>query len=167
MKLFSRLRMPAALAIALFFIGAKADAQGFGLGVTNSAGSNSAGSILVSNSLTYSISVTNQVGDLVTTALISNALPASVQFLHANSSQGSFTNYGSVTVFDLGAFGALQVAQLSLTVRPTAVGFITNAISVATTNLALNSVSTNIVTQVTNSVLPQADLGVTLTGFAQ
>src|SRR5664279_5421349 len=30
MKLFSRLRMPAALAIALFFIGAKADAQSFG-----------------------------------------------------------------------------------------------------------------------------------------
>jgi uncharacterized repeat protein (TIGR01451 family) len=167
MKFFSKLRMAAPLAAALIFIGAEADAQTFGLGVTNSAGSNSGGSILVSNSLTYIISVTNLVGDLVPTALVSNVLPASVQFLSATNGQGSVTNYGSVTVFDLGSFGAGQIAQLSLTVQPNAAGFITNAISVAATNLVLLPVATNIVTLVTNLVPSDADLGVALTGPAQ
>jgi uncharacterized repeat protein (TIGR01451 family) len=167
MKLFSRLRMAAALAVAFILIGAKSDAQTFGLGVTNSAGDNSTGSLLVSNSLTYAISVTNLIGDLVPTVLISNVLPASVQFLNATNSQGSVTSYGSVIVFELGPFGDGQIAQLSLTVQPTAVGFITNTISVSVTNLVLLPVSTNIVTQVTNTVPTQADLGVTLTGPAQ
>ncbi len=168
MKLFSRLRMTAALAVVLIFIGANAGAQTltFGLGVTNSAGDNSTGSVLVNNSLTYAISVTNLI-DLVPTALISNVLPASVEFLSATNSQGSVTSYGSVIVFDLGPFGAGQTAQLSLTVQPTVAGFITNAISVNVTNLILFPVTTNIVTLITNLVPTEADLGVALTGPAQ
>ena len=168
MKLFSRLRMTAALAVVLIFIGANAGAQAltFGLGVTNSAGDNSTGSLLVNNSLTYAISVTNLI-DLVPTALISNVLPASVEFLSATNSQGSVTSYGSVIVFDLGPFGAGQTAQLSLTVQPTVAGFITNAISVNVTNLILFPVTTNIVTLITNLVPTEADLGVALTGPAQ
>ncbi len=149
--------MTAALAVVLIFIGANAGAQTltFGLGVSNSAGDNSTGSVLVNNSLTYAISVTNLVGDLVPTALISNVLPASVEFLSATNSQGSVTSYGSVVVFDLGPFGDGQIAQLSLTVQPTVAGFITNAISVNVTNLVLFPVTTNIVTLVTNWCRPR------------
>jgi uncharacterized repeat protein (TIGR01451 family) len=162
MKFFSRLRILAVLAAALLVVGERTEAQGFGLGVTNSANS-----ILVSNALTYTISVTNLTGFLLPDALVSNALPASVQFLYAASSQGSFTNYGSVVVFDLGSFIAAGIAQMSLTVQPTVVGFITNTVTVITTNLAIAPVSTNSVTQVTNTVPLEADLGLVLSGSAQ
>lgn len=167
MRFFYILRVIAVLTITTLAVGTRAQAQTFGLGVTPSASS-----ILVSNSLTYTISVTNLIGDLVPGAVISNTLPASVQlvngsFIITNSSGGSFTNYGNVAVFNLGPFGALQIAQMSLTVQPTALGFITNTVSVAATNLTLLPVSTNVVTLVTNVVLLQADLGVTLTGPGQ
>lgn len=150
--------MFAALAAALMLAGTKTEAQGFGLGVTSSASS-----ILVSNSLTYTITVTNLTGLLLLDAQVSNALPASAQFVAAIPEQGSFTNYGGITVFDLGAFGAAEILQMTLTVQPTAVGFITNTVTVYTTNFLTIPVSTNIVvTQVTNIVI-QADLGVAIT----
>jgi uncharacterized repeat protein (TIGR01451 family) len=166
MKLFSRLRMTAALAVVLIFIGATAGAQTFGLGVTNSAGDNSTGSLLVNNSLTYTINVTNLSGSLQPEGAVSNVFSGPFLLLNATNTAGSFTNYGSVVVFDLFAF---PTAQITLTIQPTAAGFFTNAITVATTNagLVIFPVSTNIVTQVTNAVPTQADLGVTLTGPAQ
>jgi uncharacterized repeat protein (TIGR01451 family) len=149
--------------VASLVAGARAEAQGFfGLGVTSSASS-----IQVSNSLTYTINVTNLTGFLLPDMVVSNALPASVQFVNALPAQGSYTNYGSVTVFDLGPLGDGGIVQMSLTVQPTSVGFITNTVTVADTNGLYQSVSTNIVTQVTNAILPQADLGVTLVGPAQ
>jgi uncharacterized repeat protein (TIGR01451 family) len=154
--------MPAALAVVLVFIGANADAQSFGFGVTSSASS-----ILVSNALTYTINVTNPAIVPPPEALVSNILPASVQFLSAANTQGTFTNYGNTIVFDTGLL--FTNAQLSLTVQPNVAGFITNLITVTATNsvLILLPISTNIVTEVTSSILPQADLGVTLTGPAQ
>jgi uncharacterized repeat protein (TIGR01451 family) len=138
--------------------GTKTEAQvsgSFGLSVTSSANS-----ILVSNSLTYAITVTNLLG-VLTDAVVSNTLPASVQVLSATNSQGVFTNYGNVAVFDLGQFFFGDVAHLSLTVKPTATGFITNMIVVSTVDVT-NTTATNIVTQVTNIVI-QADLGVAIT----
>lgn len=155
--------MPAVLAVALFVAGSRAEAQiYFGLGAASSASS-----ILVSNALTYTINVTNPAIVPPPEALVSNVLPASVQFLSATNTQGSFTNYGNTVVFDLGLL--FTNAQILLTVQPNAVGFITNAITVTATNsaLILVPVSTNIVTQVTNLVPIQSDLGVALAGFMQ
>jgi uncharacterized repeat protein (TIGR01451 family) len=155
------LRMFAALVAALILAGTTAEAQGyFGLSVTTSANP-----ILVSNSLIYTITVTNLVGNLSDDAQVTNTLPPSVQFLSAGTSQGTVTNNGSVVLFDLGPFGFDIVAQLTLTVQPTAVGFITNMVFVSTID-ATNTAATNVVTQVTNTVI-QADLGVTMTAPAQ
>jgi uncharacterized repeat protein (TIGR01451 family) len=163
MKLFFKLRILAVSVVALILIGAKADAQiYFGLGAASSASS-----ILVSNALTYTVSVTNLTGFLLPDTLVSNVLPAFVQFSSATNSPGSFTNYGSVVVFDLGPLIVAGTAQMSLTVEPTEAGYITNMISVTTTNLVIAPVTTNLVTLVTNVVPTEADLGVALTGPAQ
>lgn len=163
MKFFSKLRMPAALAVALLVVASRADAQSFfGLGVTSSAGS-----ILVSNSLSYTISVTNNTGGTLTDTLVSNVLSAPAQFVSAVPGQGFVTNYGNVVVFDLGPFLVNAISQMTLTVQPAAVGFITNTVSVTTPDLVISPVSASVATQVTNAVPPQADLGVTLAGPAQ
>ncbi len=57
------------------------------------------------------------------------------------------------------------IALLTLTIQPTAVGFITNTVTVTSISVVYTA-STNMVVQVTNIVI-QADLGVTLTGSAQ
>ena len=136
----------------------QAGAQGFGLSVTASAAS-----MLASNSLTYTINVTNLTGFALADAQVTNQLPASVQPLSVTYSQGSYTTSGSVVVFDLGEFTSSGFAQLSLTVQPTAAGSITNTVTVSSINV-INTASTNVVVLVTNGV---ADLGVSLTGPAQ
>lgn len=159
MKFHFKLRMFAALAAATLLFGAKTEAQGFGdfgLSVTSSASS-----LLVSNSLTYTITVTNQVGFLQDVN-VSNTLPVSVQFVSANPGPGvTVTNYGSVTVFDIKGFDYPTLAQMTLTVRPTAVGFITNLVTVSAP-IVTNTAATNIVTQITN-ITVNADLGVAIT----
>jgi uncharacterized repeat protein (TIGR01451 family) len=166
MKDFLHLRMLALVMAGLMMAaGPRAGAQGFGLSVTPSATS-----MLVSNSLTYTINVTNLNGTL-TTAFVTNQLPSSVQFQSA-SPAGIYTNYAGVVVFNLGVyFGGVgflngQSAQLTLTVQPTAAGFITNTITVSSFDVT-NTASTNVIVQVTNAPTALADLGVMIAGPAQ
>jgi uncharacterized repeat protein (TIGR01451 family) len=55
---------------------------------------------------------------------------------------------------------------LTLTVQPTAAGFITNTITVSSFDVT-NTASTNVIVQVTNAPLARADLGVMISGPAQ
>lgn len=137
----------------------RAGAQGFGISVTASATS-----MVVSNSLIYTINVTNLTTLPLTDAQVTNLLPASVQFVSASPGQGSYTTSGSVVVFDLGAFSYPGFAQMTLTVQPTAAGFITNLVTVSSITVT-NTASTNLVVLVTNAVT-LADLGVAMTGPA-
>jgi uncharacterized repeat protein (TIGR01451 family) len=166
MKVFFKFRLPAALAAVLFLAGTGVEAQVngfFELGVVPTADS-----ILVSNSLTYTITVTNLVTIDLSAAdtVVSNTLPASVQFVSATPNLfGTVTNYGSVTVFHIGGWGFGGVAQMTMTVEPTAVGLITNMVFVAVPSIynVTNTAATNVVTQVTNVQPAQADLGVGIT----
>jgi len=139
--------------------------QGFGLSVTPSANS-----ILVSNFLTYTINVTN-LNRTLTTAFVTNQLPSSVQFQSATPS-GSYTNNGSVVVFNLGAYfggsGFLngQSVVLTLTAQPTVAGFITNMVTVSSFDVT-NTAATNVVVQVTNELAQAADLAVSMISPAQ
>ncbi|MEI9864006.1 MAG: DUF11 domain-containing protein [Limisphaerales bacterium] len=153
----------AALVAGWLVAGERAEAQYLGLSISNSASS-----ILVSNSLTYTIIVTNFNPELNPIIVVSNVLPASVQFLSATADQGSLTNYGSTSVFYLGQVVPFTV-QMTLTVRPTVAGSITNNISAAITNFPVipAPLLTNIVTQVTNAPTLQADLAVTMTASTQ
>jgi uncharacterized repeat protein (TIGR01451 family) len=160
MKAFLHLRLLALVMAGTLAICPRAGAQGFGLSVTNSANS-----IMVSNSLTYTINVTNLYGFLLPDAQVTNLLSASVQLVSVGLSQGSYTNYGSVVVFDLGQFVNNGTALLMVTVQPTATGFLTNTVTVASA-YTTNTASTNVVVQVTNVVI-QADLGVSIAGPVQ
>jgi len=147
----------------MMFAGLRVGAQGFSLSVTPSVNS-----IFVSNSLTYTIIVTNTGYDL-NDAVVTNVFPASVQILSIGYSQGSYLVTNLVTnntvLFDLGPFYATLPVQLIVTVEPTAIGFMTNMVTVASA-YTTNTASTNVVVQVTNLVI-LADLGVTMTGPAQ
>jgi uncharacterized repeat protein (TIGR01451 family) len=160
MKVFFNLRMLALLAGGLL-AGARADAQNFALSVTNSANS-----LLVSNAVTYTINVTNLTGISLADAVVTNLLSAPVQFLGDSESQGLLVSTNdNAAVFDIGEFPADQVVQLTLTVEPTTIGFLTNTVTIASVDVT-NTASTNVVIQVTNIVI-QADLDVSMTGPAQ
>ena len=141
----------------------RAGAQGFGLSVTESANS-----IVVSNSLTYTINVTNLTGIPLQNVVVTNLLPASVLPVSFTVSQGSSTNFGSVVVFYLGQMPSTPpgIALLTLTVQPTVAGSITNTVTVASTTVT-NTASTNVVVQVTNAPIITTDLGVAVTGPRQ
>jgi uncharacterized repeat protein (TIGR01451 family) len=146
------------LAAVLFSATTAVQAQSFGLSVTSSASS-----LLVSNTLTYTINVTNLnalVGDLQN-ATVTNRLPDSVLFLNASSTQGTITNYQNVVVFTLGTFiyGLPGAARLTVTAQPLTAGLITNTVLVAS-EFVTNTASTNVVVQVTNPPPILADLGV-------
>ncbi len=137
-------------------------AQQFGLSVTPSVNS-----ILVGNSLTYTIIVTNLNSGAIDT-VVTNFLPASAQYQSATNYYNSIGFYlTNSVVFQLSSFLGGNVAQLTVTVVPTAVGSITDTVIVASTDYGFtNTMSTNVVVQVTNLVV-QADLGVTMTGPSQ
>ncbi len=131
-------------------------AQQFGLSVTPSSSS-----ILVSNSVTYTLNITN-VGVSLGDAVVTNILPVSAQFVGATPGYVQISS--NVIAFDLGTFGSSNFVQLTVVAEPTAVGFITNTVSVASTDFGLTNItSTNTVVQVTNLVI-LADLGVAMTG---
>ena len=66
-------------------------------------------------------------------------------------------------MFDIGEFDGNTIVQMTLTVLPTAAGFITNMVVVSTSNINVtNTAVTNVVVQVTNTVPPQTDLGVAI-----
>ncbi|MGA3282910.1 MAG: DUF11 domain-containing protein [Verrucomicrobiota bacterium] len=161
MKLFSHFRTLMMLAVGLTAASLRADAQGFGLSVTSSATS-----IQVSNSLTFTINVTNSTGFFLQDAVVTNTLPPSVQILNATNSQGTNLISGSTVRFNLGPFVVGGTVLLAVAAEPTAAGFITNTVTVASSTAA-STASTNTVVLVTNAVIPTVDLGVMITGPAQ
>ena len=140
----------------------RADAQQFGLSVTPSARS-----ILVGSPLTYTINLTNLSGGAVDT-VVTNFLPSPAQFQSAtNFYNGNGTYLTNSVYFGFTAFPSGNFAKMTVTVVPTASGSITDTVIVASVDYGYtNTVSTNVVVQVTNAVT-LADLGVTMIGPKQ
>lgn len=150
----------------MMIAGPQAGAQQFSLSVTASDTA-----ILASNSVTYTITITNLGADLtntfVTNFFSTSGLPETNLSYSSTYSQGTNYPVANGVVFKLGTFFAVQPAQLTLTVTPTVAGYLTNSITVIYPPEPTNAVSTNVVVQVTNTVPPVADLGVTMTGPKQ
>lgn len=146
------------IATGLLVVSLRADAQGFGLGVTTSTNL-----VVGTNSVTYYISLTNQTGFLLQSVLVTNTFSADVTLLDATNSQG--TNYidSSSFVFNLGLMTNDAVAQMAVAVQPSSPGFLTNSIVAATFD-ATNTASTNSVVQV---ITTPADLAVAIAGPVQ
>ena len=158
MNPFPRLLVCWLIAAALMTVGLRADAQGFGLGVTTSTNL-----VVDTNSVTYHISLTNQTGFLLQTLFVTNTFSGSAKILSATNSQG--TNYidSSSFVFSLGFMPLGGIAQMAVTVQPGTTGFFTNTIVVATFDTT-NTAATNSVVQV---ITTPADLAVAIAGPVQ
>jgi uncharacterized repeat protein (TIGR01451 family) len=147
------------LIVALGVIRPRADAQSFGFSVVPSSSS-----VLVNNSLVYTINITNLTTLALTDVWITNSFSAPFQYVSSSASQpitGVFTNSTSVQ-FDLGPISINSIVQVLLTVQPNKVGAFTNSVVVAVPG-TIYATATNTVVQVTNMVI-LADLGVTMTG---
>ncbi len=139
----------------------RAGAQAFGLLVVPSANS-----LLVSNSLTYTINATNLTGVGLVDVWITNSFSAPFQYVTSTASQlVGATNTTTNVLFELGPVGVGGIVQVLLTVQPNAVGAFTNSVVVAVPG-TIYITSTNATVQVTNVTI-LSDLGVTMTGPGQ
>ena len=157
----------------------RAQVLGLGLSVKPSATS-----VLVSNSITYTINLTNLTGLALGNAYVTNSFstPARVQDVSFTVGSGvnytgvAFTNNAAV-ILDFKQFNPVGAApgfaQATVTVVPEpgsfgTNGFFTNAVvaSAPEVQFVPNSATTNVVVQVTNTVF-QADLALSVSGFPQ
>jgi uncharacterized repeat protein (TIGR01451 family) len=125
-------------------------------------------SLAVSNSVTYTFSVTNAAG--VLQLFVTNSFSGPVEFqgtnviLNFTAGLITVTTNDNALIWDFNAFSG--IIQASLTVASQTAGLLTNTITVAAPVTGVtNAASTNIVVQVTNTTYT-ADLGLTMTGPA-
>jgi uncharacterized repeat protein (TIGR01451 family) len=100
--------------------------------------------VVVSDQLTYTITVNNAGAGEATAVMLTDTLPASVGFVSANPSQGSCGGeMGGEVMCNLGNLASGASATVTIVVQPTATGPITNSVSVAANetdeNLSNNS----------------------------
>jgi uncharacterized repeat protein (TIGR01451 family) len=155
MKMLSRMRTVVLLTLGLIFTVDRAEAQGFGLSATPSANA-----VAVSNSLTYTVLVTNLTG-VAQTVTVSNILTgpfllfsASVPGLGVIITNGNTVTFG----FPMSSNG---VSQLGMTLAPTRAGNLTNFVTVFGGD-GSNTASARVVTLVTNVILSDLAVGMTL-----
>ena len=158
MRIFLNFRMLALLVAGLLVAGVRVEAQGFGLSATSSTNL-----VILNNSLTYTINVTNHTGVLLTNVFVTNTPSATVVLGSVTASQGTnFTNSASL-IFALGSLTNGTSAQMTLTLQPTTTGFLINTIVVGSDTVT-NIAFTNVVVQV---ITARADLGVAMVGPIQ
>ncbi|MDW8031028.1 MAG: right-handed parallel beta-helix repeat-containing protein, partial [Candidatus Bipolaricaulota bacterium] len=88
--------------------------------------------VLVGNDLTYTITVTNLGPDTATNVILTDTLPSSVTFVSATPSQGSCNPpVGNVITCNLGNINANNTVTITVVVRPTEPGTITNIVTVS------------------------------------
>jgi uncharacterized repeat protein (TIGR01451 family) len=114
--------------------------------------------VLVGNNLTYQLTVTNSGPSPATGVIVNDPLPGSVAFVSASPSQGSCSGTSTVTC-NLGSLASGSNATITIVVRPTQTGTITNTASVSG-NEADPTPANNTATAMT-TVNPQADLIIT------
>lgn len=84
------------------------------------------GSGVVGGSLTYTLTVTNFGPSLATGVILSDLLPGIVTLISSNATQGSVSAVANQIAWNAGTLALNTGATLTLTVRPTTVGTITN-----------------------------------------
>ena len=125
----------ALLVLGLMVAGARVDAQSpLALSVTGPIHRD-----VITGSLTYTIKVTNLSASPVFNVRVTDTLPASVQFLSATNSytlSPAISANGTNVVFFFPRINGSDIAPMTLTVLPKAVGSITNTVSLFATGMA-------------------------------
>jgi uncharacterized repeat protein (TIGR01451 family) len=115
-------------------------------------------SILQGGQTTFTIVVTNNGPYTATGVVLTNQLPANVNFISATTSQGSISTGGLLAT--LGTLPVGANAVVTVTVSPTTTGNITDTAQVGLSTLETDPVSQNTTASFTVSVGPSADLAV-------
>ena len=89
------------------------------------------GRVVVGQDLTYTILVTNAGPNTATGVIVTDALPAGAAFVTATTTQGTASESGGVVTATLGDLASGATATVTITVRPTAAGTLSNTASVA------------------------------------
>jgi uncharacterized repeat protein (TIGR01451 family) len=93
----------------------------------------SASAIVISNYLTYTLTVTNYGPSTSSNVLVSDTLPLNVSLVSYNAGQGSVIRNGQLLVWDVGTLVTNTGSQLVVTVRPNSSGNILNYATVSAT----------------------------------
>jgi uncharacterized repeat protein (TIGR01451 family) len=161
MKIFARVRDLMLVATFLIAAGWRAEGQNLSYSVTSSATT-----LLVSNSLAFSINITNFTGITLYNLVVTDSLPASVNITSANPNGVNYNQISDqLATFELDTILDGAFIQVTLNVQPTQPGLFTNTVTVTTASILPTQV-TNLVVDVTN-VQTIANLGVALTSPAQ
>ena len=120
--------------------------------------------VSASSNLVYTISVTNFGPSSASSVVVTDTLPANVTFVSAS---GGGVNNGGVVSWTLGTLANGRVSNVTVTVTAPASGSLTNVATVSSPTgdpNSTNNVTPPVITTVTNSALPQADIAVFKTG---
>ncbi len=116
--------------------------------------------VQVGQALTYTVVVTNNGPTRARDVTITDVLPTGVTFVSATPSQGIATSAGGILTARLGDLRVGQTATLQIVVRPTAVGTLSNTVTVRSAETDPEPQdNTATVTTTVNSALP-ADLAI-------
>ena len=94
--------------------------------------------VFVGSNLTYTIIVTNLGPGTATGVTLTESLPAGVNFVSANLSQGTFSTNGGIVICNLGLLGNNAGAIVTIVVAPATAGNFTNTVSVASGGVDFN-----------------------------
>jgi len=119
--------------------------------------------VLAGTTLTYTLTVTNNRQARVDGVLVTNTLPAGVNFISAIPSQGSCSQAGGLVVCDLGRLEDAARATITMTVTPIGGPLITNTATVTARGPEITPGNNN--ASAVTTVDPSADLAVTVSDF--
>jgi len=118
-------------------------------------------SVLQGGLVTFTINITNNGPFTATGVVLTNFLPANVNYISSTTSQGTISGGGALA--EIGTLSAGSNAVVTITVSPTATGNITDTAEVGLSPLETDPVSFNNIASFTLTVGPSADLGVSAT----
>jgi len=113
---------------------------------------------LTGSNLVYTLLITNRGPSTATSVVLTDPLPPGALYVSASASQGSTGTNAGVFTCNLGSMSNNATATVTLTVRPTIAGSLTNTASIA--SAASDPVPANNSASVVTTVNPATDLSV-------
>jgi uncharacterized repeat protein (TIGR01451 family) len=93
--------------------------------------------VAVNSNLLYTLTVTNRGPAVADNVVLTNTLPSGVTFISATTTLGACTPQANLLTCALGNLNALTSATVAITIRPNAVGPLTNSTDVTASRLDL------------------------------